>query len=177
MDDDEIHERIIMLDPTALTTWETSHRPAVVGWLIRGGLTESDAEEVWNDAFAATINAAPGLTPRGASLRRYAFRVARNMRADRLEALAKAATSGLDDNAERGDPYERRPIPDEHRVAALRVCLEACPERYRLVIEFADRGRDVDDLADLLGIGRDSVYQVRHRARLWLQQCVEEATS
>jgi RNA polymerase sigma factor (sigma-70 family) len=174
MDEVEIHERIIMLDPTALMAWEEEHRPAVVGWLIRGGLATPDAEEVWNDAFAATINAAPGLNPRGISLRRYAFRVARNLRADRLAAASRLATSSFEEGSEIGDPYERRPVPDAGRVQALVACLERCPERYRVVIELAESGRDTEELADLLGIERESVYQVRHRARLWLQRCVGE---
>src|SRR5688572_25604460 len=93
MDDVELHERIIMLDPVALAAWEAQHRPAVVGWLVRGGLAPSDAEEVWNDVFAATVSAAPRLEPRGPSLRRYAFRVARNMRADRLEVASRFKTA------------------------------------------------------------------------------------
>jgi hypothetical protein len=38
-------------------------RPAVIGWLIRGGLSSPDAEEVWNDVVAATINASATLEP------------------------------------------------------------------------------------------------------------------
>jgi RNA polymerase sigma factor (sigma-70 family) len=176
MDDAELHERIIMLDPTALAEWEARYRPAVIGWLVRGGLVSSDAEEVWNDVFAATINASPQLEPRGIALRRYAFRVARNLRADRLERDSKLETTALDPAThDIAGPDARRTTPDPVRVAAVRACLERCPERYRVVIELADRGRDVDDLAEILGIAPESVYQVRHRARLWLQRCIEEA--
>jgi RNA polymerase sigma factor (sigma-70 family) len=175
MDEEEIHERIIMLDPAALTTWETAHRGAVVGWLVRGGLSAADADEVWNDAFAATVNAAPDLTPRGVSLRRYAFRVARNLRADRMAALRRLPTSSLEESGAASDPYARSPVPDHRRIDALKNCLERCPERYRMVIELAEEGRDADELASILNIDRGSVYQVRHRARLWLQRCVREA--
>ena len=176
MDDDQLHELMIMLDPTALAEWEARYRPAIVGWLVRGGLVSSDAEEVWNDVFAATINASPELEPRGIALRRYAFRVARNLRADRLEREAKLETTYLDPNThEMADADARRVLPDPARVAALQACLKRCPERYRVVIELGDRGRDVDDLADVLGIARESVYQVRHRARNWLQRCIAEA--
>lgn len=172
MDDAEIHERILMLDPDALAAWEAQHRPALLGWLLKGGLSMSDAEEVWNDTFAATVNAAPNLEPRGPSLRRYAFRVARNLKADRLESASRISTAALDDHLEAAAP-KALPV-DERRIAALRSCLDQCPERYRVVIELAESGRDVHELAELLGIAEDSVYQVRHRARLWLQRCVGE---
>jgi RNA polymerase sigma factor (sigma-70 family) len=174
MNDEELHERIILLDPVALDAWAANVRPAILGWLVRGGLSIADAEEVWNDAFAATINAAPALEPRGISLRRYAFRVARNLRADRMEAAARLVTTPLDEQLETANPNPARALPDGRRVAALLECLERCPERYRLVIELAQSGSDTNALARLLGIDVGSVYQVRRRARLWLQRCVEE---
>ena len=175
MDDAQLHERIILLDPSALAEWEARYRPAVIGWLIRGGLPSSDAEEVWNDVFAATINASPNLEPLGISLRRYAFRVARNLRADHLESRSRLATTTLDDAAvESANPDPRRSMADPARVAALRGCLERCPERYRIVIELGESGHDVDELSRVLGIAPESVYQVRHRARGWLQRCVNE---
>jgi RNA polymerase sigma factor (sigma-70 family) len=175
MDDIELHERLIMLDPGALSEWEAAHRPAVVGWLVRGGLAPSDAEEVWNDVFAATINAAPRLEPRGPSLRRYAFKVARNLRADRLAAASRIPTTHLDPEYNPVAPAPSRLAVDERRVAALRGCLDRCPERYRVVVELAESGHDVDELARLLGVEPESVYQIRHRARLWLQRCIGEA--
>lgn len=173
MDDAEFHERIIMLDRAALADWEARHRPAVVGWLVRGRVDPSDAEEIWNDAFAATVNAAPELTPRGISLRRYAFRVARNLRADRVARQVQRNEGSLGAEAERGNPYDVRPVPDQRRVGALKQCLEACPERYRMVVELAEEGRDVEELAAILEIDAGSVYQVRHRARSWLQACID----
>lgn len=174
MDDVELHERIIMLDQGALAAWEAAHRGALVGWLLRGGLTTSDADEVWNDTFAATINAAPNLVPRGVALRRYAFRVARNLRADRIAEHHRRGAVPLDVEPEESDPYARLPVPDPRRVEALKVCLDRCPERYRVVIELGEEGRDVEELAAILGIDPGSVYQVRSRARKWLQTCIAE---
>jgi RNA polymerase sigma-70 factor (ECF subfamily) len=175
MDDAQLHERIIMLDPSALAEWEGRYRPAVIGWLIRGGLSSPDAEEVWNDVFAATINASATLEPMGVSLRRYAFRVARNLRADHFERRSRLVTTPLDDAiTETPDPDPTRSLPDPSRVTALRECLERCPERYRVVIELAETGHDVSELAAALGVAPDSVYQIRHRARQWLQRCVTE---
>lgn len=116
MDDAQLHERIIMLDPVALAEWESRYRRGVVGWLIRGGLSSADAEEVWNDVFAATINASPTLEPLGISLKRYAFRVARNMRADVLERMAQASSDPIDEATyEAPAPNPDRALPDPAR--------------------------------------------------------------
>ena len=61
------------------------------------------------------------------------------------------------------------------RRSALRECLERCPERYRVVIELGESGYDVTELAGVLGVAPESVYQIRRRARQWLQRCVTEA--
>lgn len=176
MDDAQLHERMIMLDPPALAEWESRYRRGVVGWLIRGGLSSSDAEEVWNDVFAATINASQTLEPLGISLKRYAFRVARNMRADILERMAQAPADPIDDATyEAPAPNPGHALPDPARVAALRECLARCPERYRVVIELGESGYDVPELAGVLEVAPESVYQIRHRARQWLQRCVNEA--
>lgn len=175
MNDAQLHERVIMLDRSALAEWESRYRRGVVGWLIRGGLTSSDAEEVWNDVFAATIKASPTLEPLGISLKRYAFRVARNMRADLLERKAQARVEPLDEATyEVPMPDPARAMPDPARIAALRRCLARCPDRYRVVIELGESGYDVPDLAGVLEVAPESVYQIRHRARQWLQRCVNE---
>lgn len=165
-----------MLDQSALAEWESRYRRGVVGWLIRGGLSSSDAEEVWNDVFAATINASPTVEPLGISLKRYAFRVARNMRADLLKRKAQAAMDPFDDATyEAPAPNPVRALPDPVRIAALRECLGRCPDRYRVVIELGENGYDVPELAGVLEVAPESVYQIRHRARQWLQRCVNEA--
>src|SRR5262245_60458493 len=139
MDDVQLHERMIMLDPAALAEWESRHRRGVVGWLIRGGLSSSDAEEVWNAVFAATIDASPTLEPLGISLKRYAYGVARNLRADLLERDAQAKVEPLDEATyEVPVPDPARAMPDPARIAALRGCLSRCPDRYRVVIELGE---------------------------------------
>jgi RNA polymerase sigma-70 factor (ECF subfamily) len=173
MNDEELHEGIILLDPDALAAWQQRYAPAVIAWLLRGGLVLADAEEVWNDVFASTVAAAPGLTPRGISMRRYAFRVARNLRADRLEREHRLTTTPLDEgiHGEVGRPAESR--PDQRRVDALKACLHEAPERYRVVLELADEGETTSEIALVFGIERDSVYQLQRRARLWMANCVK----
>jgi RNA polymerase sigma factor (sigma-70 family) len=172
MDDEALHEGIILLEEQALRDWQARHAPVIVGWLAKRGIPMSDAEEIWNDVLAATVKAAPGLNPRGISLRRYAFRVARNLAADRRERLNRLSTEPIDEGM--ADLRPRMSAPDPRRVEALRSCLEKALARDRLVMELTAEGTTVDELATLLGIEPGSVYQVQRRARIRLQGCIEE---
>ena len=171
MDDEALHERIILLDEQAIRDWQTRHAPAIVGWLAKRGIPMADAEEIWNDVLGATVKAAPDLNPRGISLRRYAFGVARNLAADLRETLARQRTEPLDEDL--AEQHPRSTPPDPRRVNALRRCLDAALPRDRLVMELTSDGATVDDLASLLAIEPGSVYQVQRRARVRLQQCIE----
>lgn len=172
MDDKELHERIILLDEDAIREWQARYSGLMVGWLAKRGIGVPDAEEIWNDVLSATVEAAPRLNPLGVSLRRFAFRVARNLAADRRERIQQEATDPIDeDQAER--PL-RQSQPDPRRVGALRTCLENALPRDRLVMELTSDGASVDELASVLAIESGSVYQVQRRARLRLQRCIEE---
>jgi RNA polymerase sigma factor (sigma-70 family) len=172
MDDEALHEGIILLEHQALRDWQARHGPVVMGWLRKRGISVPDAEEIWNDVLSATVRAAPGLKPRGISLRRYAFGVARNLAADRYEQLSRLSTEPLDERiAERQRPLS---APDPRRLAALRRCLATALDRDRLVMELTSEGASVDELAALLRIEPGSVYQVQHRARIRLQGCIDE---
>ena len=78
----EIHERIIVGDPVALAAWQDATKPAVVAYVRKKGLSLDDADEIWNDAFYATIQRAPTLERDGSSLRRFAFGVVRHKAVD-----------------------------------------------------------------------------------------------
>lgn len=64
MDDEELHERIILLDVDAIREWQARHSGLIVGWLAKRGIGVPDAEEIWNDVLSATVEAAPRLNPR-----------------------------------------------------------------------------------------------------------------
>jgi RNA polymerase sigma factor (sigma-70 family) len=172
MDDDEqLHDGIVLLDRAALTAWQERYAPAIIAWLQRGGLSLADAEEVWNDVFSATVAAAPRLSPRGVSLRRYAFRVARNIRVDRLAESRRLQTVPIDENV--GLRTADASPPNPARVEALRECLGSAPDRYRLVVELTDQGDGVAELAAQFHVQPESVHQLRRRARHWLARCLE----
>ncbi len=87
MTDDELtnlHIRIIAGDNTALPEFEAAMRPLVRGYLRRKGLSDEDADEVWNDTFLIGIGAGVVLEPVGVGLRKFVLRVAHNAAVDRI---------------------------------------------------------------------------------------------
>jgi len=169
MDDEELHERIILLDSEAIAAWQDRTAPLVLGWLRRRGVASAEAEEIWNDVLLATVRAAPGLHPRGPSLRRYAFGVARRQQADRFRRPRVETTPIADDLAARG----HRAGVDARRVHALRRCIDQASAQHRLIVELMDAGADTAEIADVLGIAPGSVYQVWRRAKAALRTCME----
>ena len=68
MTDDELtnlHIRIIAGDNTALPEFEAAMRPSGPRYLRRKGLSDEDADEVWNDTFLIGIGRASSLEPVG----------------------------------------------------------------------------------------------------------------
>lgn len=142
----------------------------VLGWLRRRGVPPADAEEIWNDALLSTVRAAPGLLPRGVSLRRYCFGVARRRLADRLRRPRVETTTLSGDAAEQAT----RPAPvDQRRVDALKECVREASPQHRLIVELKEEGASTDEIAGVLRIAVGSVYQVWRRAKLALRECIE----
>lgn len=169
MDDEALHERIILLDPEAIAAWQDRIAPQLLGWLRRRGVLDTEAEEIWNDVLLATVRAAPGLHPRGASLRRYAYGVARRQQADRYRR-PRLDTAVLADDTRAVRPPAP---PDPVRIAALRGCLDRASPQHRLIVELMDAGADTAEIAQVLGIAPGSVYQVWRRAKAALRACME----
>jgi RNA polymerase sigma-70 factor (ECF subfamily) len=137
------------------------------------GLSPEDAEEVWNDAMYETILKAPSLEISAASLRRWAFRVARNKAVDRLrKARLTDPPLSLDEGIS-DEPLVKPALkPDPRRVEALKHCLEALGERYRTALRLRTDGIDAAQVAGVLGIAEGSVYKLVQRAKQMMQECV-----
>ena len=172
MDELELHERIIANDPSALAAWQDATKPAIVRYVVKRGLSIDDAEEIWNDAFLATVLEAPTLERDGSSLRRFVFTVARNKAIDRRRRAPAEPPLPLNDEL-LTVPLGRTVLqPDERRVTALRECLGEIRERYLIVLQMKNDGYGVDEVARVLEIAADSVYKVIERAKRWMRDCV-----
>ena len=173
LDEADLHERIIANDPSALAEWQDATKPKVVWYVQNLGLSPEDAEEVWNDAMHETILKAPSLEVSGSSLRRWAFRVARNKAVDRLRKADKKPPLSLDEGILDEALVKPAAKPDPRRIEALQHCLESLGERYRTVLRLRTDGIDAAEVAGVLGIAEGSVYKLVQRAKQMMQQCIQ----
>ncbi len=176
--DAELHVRIIRMDAEALRTWHDRYRTRLTLSAQRMGLSPEDAEEVWDDAFLATLKrlAHQPIEPLGGGLRRYLFGVVRRRAADRLRRLGRdpILTSLSDLRAGSVASPTARHVGDEEEVVRLRECIERAPERHRLVASAVLSSASAEEIGELLGIGKRSVYVIVKRTLTWLGDCVSK---
>lgn len=173
LDEIEIHERIIAQDPGAIAIWQEAIMPRVLRNLqYQRGLSEQDAEEVWNDVLLTVVNEAPKLAVDGSSLRRFAFIVARNKAVDKLRRDHHRDHVSLDVESAFESLTKPQMKPDERRIKALLDCLEGLKPRYRLTLDLQQHGYSANEMAPALGIKVGSVSQTLKRAKDMMAECV-----
>jgi RNA polymerase sigma factor (sigma-70 family) len=173
LDETEIHERIIAQDPGAIAAWQEAIMPRVMRNLrYQRGLSEEDAEEVWNDVLLAVVNEAPKLVVDGSSLRKFAFVVARNKAADKWRRDHHRDDASLDVDSAYESLTKPQSKPDERRIKALLDCLEGLKPKYRLILDLQQHGYSASEMVPALGIKVSSVSQTLKRAKDMMAECV-----
>jgi DNA-directed RNA polymerase specialized sigma24 family protein len=173
MNDDELaelHLRLIAGDFSVLPSIQTALRGRVLGLLRISGVSDADADEVWNDAFLAAIDRAPTLEPLGIGLRRFVMRVARNRGIDRIRGAMSRNEVELD--VTDGQKTGRVTPMDPDRAAAVQRCVEAARPVYAAVMEMTARGLTASEIAVVLDKSEAGVAKTRERARRWFADCL-----
>lgn len=134
-------------------------------------LPRAVAEDIHHDVWIAALKHPTPLA--GDDLRRWLFRVARNAMLDYLD---KASTRRERTGIEGDSPATRTAGPDamekEELVAALRACIEALPELFRVVVQGRLRGERPEEMATQYKVSRATVDTRFHRARELLERCL-----
>jgi DNA-directed RNA polymerase specialized sigma24 family protein len=172
-DDDlaELHLRLLAGDPSVLSELDDALRGPVLGVLRAVRVPDADAEEVWNDAFLATIEHAPTLEPLGIGLRRFILRAAHNRGIDRIRGAIKRSEVELTVAADSTGAGHVSPM-DPERAAAVHRCVVAARPLYAAVIEMTGRGLTAGEIAAVLDKSEASVAKTRERARRWFADCL-----
>jgi RNA polymerase sigma factor (sigma-70 family) len=188
--DAELHVGILAGDQGAIGRWHDRIAPVVRRVLHRKGITNEEAEEIFDDVFVSTIRHAATITPLGSGLRPYIMGAVRRKIADHFEASkTRVETVPLrdDDDAEaettgRPDPVATVAIARSAVATAtdaspavrrLQDCLEkVTPGVRRLAELWMDESTD-DEIAEALGIAKTSVRKYVQRMKAALQQCIE----
>jgi len=167
----EIHVGVIAGDPVALAAFEAAVRPMVRGMLRSMRLTAEDADEIWNDAFLVAVQRAADVTPLGVPLRQLALVVARRRAVDRIRRDARYPRAPVE--AAEGRQCIRVAALAEHKVEAVRDCLDAAKPIHREVVEMTSRGLTGREIAAILDVSEANAAKLRQRARAWFADCLK----
>ena len=127
------------------------------------------AEEATQDVFLKVWRALPSYDEGRASVSTWLYAIARNTCLTRARAEAYRQSASLDDIAE---PVVS--LPEPARAMALRECISLLPQVQQQVLAlFYLEGRNIDEVAHLLGMPAGTVKSHLHRARRRLAELLE----
>lgn len=145
------------------------HQRGLFRFLRAAGCAAHAAEELAQDALLIALDKGIDGAAAGAFLRQTARHLwLRRVRDDgrARRRLLEAAERLWRDDAERDD--------GDGVLAALRACVEALPERSRMVLERVyGEGMGRADLAKELGLGEHGARTLLQRLRAALRDCIE----
>lgn len=158
---------------TALAAWIRTHQHMVWRYLRLLGADPHEADDLMQDTFVCFARGqqrgeqphSPPAFLRGiarnllfAARRRHRRQAPTQAYGDAIDALASAEPEAFAD----------------HRIDALRACLQQLPERARQAIELHHLdGLSRRDLAARLGLGDEGAKSLLSRGRELLRQCVD----
>ena len=166
------------------------HRPALYKYALRAVSDPDLAQDLVQDTFLAALGAGGGF--RGdSSLRTWLTGILKHKITDAYRERARAMVS-LDDSSVGGEDDER--LPGIEQVASpgaspeyqleqkrfwesFRKLLERLPERTAKAFVMADfGGESTDEICAKLGVSRNNLWVLRHRARQFLRGSMSQAT-
>ncbi len=157
-------------DTEARSRFYRQYHRDVLGWCRRLGCGMVDPEDAAQDVFERALDRVGSF--RGeSSLRRWLFGLTRKVLANqRRRARTRRLREWLSwDHADRQASSERQPdqaVADAETLHQVQQCLAALTRRQREVLVLcAIEGRSGDEVAELLGIPRATVYTRLHSAR------------
>jgi DNA-directed RNA polymerase specialized sigma24 family protein len=166
-----LHLGLIVRDPDAFVAFEAALRPLARGMLRKLGLTNEDADEVWNDAFLIAIEHAETWKPLGAGLRRMTLTVAHRRGVDRIRREVRMPRVPIE-VADVGGQSRDIPLV-EATLKALRGCVDRAPGLFARVMEMASRGLTAKEIGRVLDMSEANAAKIRQRARVWFADCLE----
>jgi len=165
------------------------HRPALYKYAVRAVSDPDLAQDLVQDTFVAALGA--GGFRGDSSLRTWLTGILKHKIIDAYRDRARAMVS-LDDTGAGGDEDERMPgietlaAPDanpEYQLEqkrfweSFRKLLERLPERTAQAFVMADfGGESTDEICAKLGVSRNNLWVLRHRARQFLRGSMSQAT-
>ena len=173
MDSDEaLFDRVRRGDMGAFDVLYARYETRLFGFLMGRLWRREDAEDVFHEAFLATLQAGPLVfdPARGGGFRAYLYRVAHNkaenrLRSDRRAARAIASMTTEEPTAPAGD----RELDDRELASALEGAVLRLPPALGEVYRLRTAGLSYDEIATVLetpvGTVKSRIHQMVSRLR------------
>jgi RNA polymerase sigma factor (sigma-70 family) len=175
MDDDVVLVQMVVAGNTeAFTRFYERHRIWVRAYLLRRGLTWSEAEDVTQEVFITLSRRANQFNPCLGAFTTWLGQIVYWRYADYWQEHGNDPIPMSDHLPEQTAPTEGSEIEREEVVSRLRECIDSLPTSLRQVILLGlDEARTGPQIASCLGIAVGTVESRRHEARRRLRTCLE----
>lgn len=152
---------------TAFAALFRDFAPRIKGFLIRGGCSAAQAEEIAQEAMLRVWHKAALYDPHRADVAAWIFTIARNARIDMLRREARPVPEAMKEEPG-AEPDAGQVLAMEQEAARLRVALAGLKPNQREVIERAYLGEAThQELSDEMGIPMGTI---KSRIRLGLER-------
>ena len=165
-------------DGTAFATLYDRHERRTYNFCYRITGSPEDAADATQETFAAVLERLPRLEGRELKFGAYVMTAARNASYDAIARRKRALPIGdipasavpLGSGGEDPDGPERRALRDAHQ-EQIRAANESLPPRQREALALRELEElSYDEVADVMGMNRNSVAQLISRARINLRE-------
>lgn len=171
--DEELYRRYRSGDLPAFEALYARYRQPLFLFFRRGGLDVDEAEDLFQEVWFAVIRAEERF--HGGSFRAWLYQVARNRRIDRFRRQRIRAVDELPEDVPDGAPQTERRVDALDCVERLKAGIAALPEAQREVFLLKqEAGLGLQDIADLVRVGRETVKSRLRYAMQRLRQQLED---
>ncbi len=151
-------------DQAALSTLYRRHCDAVFRFALARAGTRQHAEDLTAEVFVRVVESLPGYDPTRGGFRAWLYGIARHVCADFWRRHADVAELPVEDVLA-PDPTPAPEADDGHLRAWALALMEALPPQYQRVLQLRIlEGRSLADTAEAMGITRNYVKVLQHRA-------------
>lgn len=159
-------------DGVAFETLYGRHKDGLYNFILRSMAQAAAAEEIAQDVWMAVIDGAAQFTPGKAAFRTWLYRIASNKVADFYRRKVNHPGEALDAHEEKLAAYQ---LSAEDRILfeQLLVALAELPDEQRLAFVLQQEGFSHREIADITGVGGETVKSRLRYAKSATRQRME----
>lgn len=172
--DESLHAAYCSGDMAAFDSLYARYRRPLYLFLLRRGHAESTAEDIFHDCWVKVIDYRQKFD--GNNFRAWVYSVARNLSIDMFRREALRSTSTFDDNSNSNAHFSTQKIQEDvDCIELIKSSVAVLPVEQRDVFLLQQEGGlSLQQIADLMAVGRETIKSRLRYAMNQLRQLMEE---